>query len=595
MLTGRIARPGDPLSAPMRHASRAIGTGFAPGFAIASGMRVLISSSLIFLLAAVVALHAQIDTAGEMPRDHIRPFILDTVVIHARDVFEGAARIPIISDLLDPFHAVTKDRAIRREVFFDVGDTVAQVDVDELEQNMRNLAIFAEISLHVIPLKGEEENDYPRAVLYIDTRDAFTLLFSGDYSRAEDALSYSVGLKESNLFGLAKQFGVYASYTTLNDRGWRYGATYLNPNIWGSHVEIGGDFGIAKEEHSGSFGVGRPFFSDRTRYAFNAAMGYYHGNQTLLFHGPNAGEVVQPVDKIHQTAFGGWFSGGHTDENGSVFRSSISINYNHTIRDLLPGPGTRTAFENSVGVFGGISSRKRHYVKIVDADFEGEEHVPIGAMGSVTIGKISPVYGGLDNVVYIGGDARQAAQSGDLYGFASIESGTGLANQSAQFITERVRATGLWLVHPGAFAARFEQSNVWNWPRYLFLPLDNNNGLRGHSYLDHFGDNRMIFDLEYRLVPGLRIWIFDVGAAAFYDVGAVWDQSQKLAQTQFHSSSGVGLRIGNAKSTINKGLLRIDLAYNFDQKRFARLIIGTQESFDVFGTLDYRPPAPYVY
>lgn len=558
-------------------------------------MRCSVTLSFILALAATLSMNAQVDSTREMPRNQIRPFIVDTVIVHCGDIFEGVQRIPLISSLMETFHAVTKEKVIHRELFFGQDDTVTQVDIDELEQNMRRLAIFADIAIRVVVNGGQEAEEYPYATIYITTRDAFTLLGSVGYAKTEDVLTYSLGLKESNLFGLAKQVGGYISYTDFNDRGFKYGLTYLNPNVWGSHVQFGGDFGIAKEETSGSFFIGRPFFSDRTRYAFNTYTAYYHGDQTFNFRDPVAGEVLSPVDRVHRTILGGWFGHGRSSEQGSVFTASVSVMFDRTIRELLPGPSTRYAFENTASFFGGISSRKRRYTKIVDADFEGEQQVPIGAMGSVTIGKISPHSGGLDNVAYVGADARQAVRSGDFYGFASIAAGTGLGGQSASFTTQRVAASGVWLTNPGALAAYFEESTVWNWSRYLFLPLDNATGLRGHSRLHHFGHNRMFLNLEYRMNPLVRVWIFDLGAAAFYDIGAVWNQSEKLGNTQFHSSLGFGVRVGNAKAKIQKGLLRVDIAYDFDERKLSRFIVSTEEAFDVFGTLDFRPPAPYTY
>jgi hemolysin activation/secretion protein len=99
---------------------------------------------------------------------------------------------------------------------------------------------------------------------------------------------------------------------------------------------------------------------------------------------------------------------------------------------------------------------------------------------------------------------------------------------------------------------------------------------------------------EYRLLPGFNILNFNFGAVAFYDIGAVWNQSQKLPQTRFHSSAGIGLRVSGGAGKIDQGLFRIDLAYNFDQRKLAQIIFSTQEAFDVFGSLDYQPPGPFV-
>lgn len=526
--------------------------------------------------------------------------MLDTIVIRTADLYEGIRRTPIISDVLEFFHMVTRQRAIRQEIFLTAGDTVRQQDLDQLEENLRLLGIFAEIDVSAQLEEGAEDSDVRHGRVLVRTRDAVSLRGGASYTQSEDSRDFFLGLKEYNLFGLAKQFGLSLTYTTLNDLGLTYSASYLNPNLFGTHMEFGADLGISADRRSGAFNIGRTFFSDRTPIAFNTYASFFNGDHVYDFRTPTG--AVSSTDDVHQVALGGWVSNARYDA-GNMFTTSLAVTYNRTDHNRLTD--LHRAFENTAGVFVGIGSRKRTYTKIVNADFHGEQQVPIGGMGSVTIGKISPVHGGLDNVVYIGADARKAWRSGNVYAFASIEVGTGLAGTPAEgknpagtesrFTTERVVASGVLLTEPGALVARFEQSTVWNWPRYLFLPLDNISYLRGYPRLENFGDNRMVLNVEYRLTPIFRFIVFDIGAAAFYDVGAAWRQSEKLHQAQFQSGAGLGLRFSNADATIAKGIFRVDFAYNFHDSRFSRIIIGVTEAFDVFGSFDYRPPGAYTY
>ncbi|MEP7219787.1 MAG: hypothetical protein ABI876_12775, partial [Bacteroidota bacterium] len=350
---------------------------------------------------------------------------------------------------------------------------------------------------------------------------------------------------------------------------------------------------FTRDERSGYFFAARPFFSDRTPYAFSALASHAFGPE-LSWLRRSRTEVVTSEVPAHRTTLSGWFSSARQQVASSdVFRSSLSIFYNQVRRD--DGAVFPRAFENSVGVFGGISSRRREYTRVVGADMDGDVQVPIGAMGSVTVGKIAPVNGGGDNVVYIGADARQSVRWDNFVGSAAVESGTGLSGKSAQFTTFRASLKGTYLFNPGALVTRISQSTVWNWPRYLALPIDNLNGLRGYSQGTIFGDNRIVINTDLRFPSLLKIWIFDLGAAAFYDLGSVWRQSEQIGGIQFHSSAGLGIRVGNARASIDKGWLRVDIPYNFDERRISRVIISSQEAFDFFGTLDYRPPAPYLY
>src|SRR5690606_23510275 len=129
-------------------------------------------------------------------------------------------RIPLVGGLVEQFHARTRERVIRGELFFADGDTLSQIDLDELELNLRRLTIFSDIRFEVIPWKGEEEEEIPYSMLVIRTRDAWSLRFGVGYTKTEDVFSGYLSMREVNLFGLAKQVGVSASYSDFNDRGW---------------------------------------------------------------------------------------------------------------------------------------------------------------------------------------------------------------------------------------------------------------------------------------------------------------------------------------------------------------------------------------
>ncbi|MEO5930207.1 MAG: hypothetical protein ABIR47_09765 [Candidatus Kapaibacterium sp.] len=525
-------------------------------------------------------------------KPRVRPFILDSIAISRADVFDSTT-IPIIGGVLDHLHALTKERVIREEIFREIGDTVTQSDLDEIEQNLRGLTIFADLRIDVRTTAEEEMKEVPHATLYIWTQDSWSLRTAGSYSTNDTIISYSGSLREANLLGYGKTFGLSADYTNFNNRGWRYGTFYLNPNIFGTYVQVGGEAILSGPERSGYFFAARPFFSDRTPYAFSALASYAFGPE-LSWLRRSRTEVVTSEVPAHRTTLSGWFSSAKQQASSSdVFRSSVSILYNQVRRD--DGVAFPRAFENSVGVFGGISSRRREYTRVVGADMDGDVQVPVGAMGSVTVGKIAPVNGGGDNVVYIGADARQSVRWDNFVGSAAVESGTGLSGKSAQFTTFRSSLKGTYLFNPGALVMRISQSTVWNWPRYLALPIDNLNGLRGYSQGTIFGDNRIVINTDLRFPSLLKIWIFDLGAAAFYDLGSVWRQSEQIGGIQFHSSAGLGIRVGNARASIDKGWFRVDIPYNFDERRISRIIISSQEAFDFFGTLDYRPPAPYLY
>lgn len=556
-------------------------------------MRSTLSLLGLLLLALAPAFLVTSPAAAQQVRDgietrRIKPFILSRVDIVRQDVFDSTTGIPLITPLLDYIHILTKERVIRDEVFVDPGDTVTQHTIDEIERNLHALTIFSMIDFAVIPDSSEADEDVPHAVLKITTRDSWSTRVGGSYSKDNNQVSYGANVKEVNLFGYGHQLNIGADYTSLYDRGWRLTGSYTDPNIARTHLHFTGAAAFSKYEQSTAIGLGRAFYSDRVPVAYNAAISHFDGDDFFFLHSRPAGSPLT----IHARRTDVFAWGAQSRGWPDLFRTSLAITFNKTERDSFPL--LRYAFENSVGVFAGISSLGRTYARIWNADFHGRSEVPIGGMGSVTIGKISPINGGLDNVAYIGAEARKAIATDNLYAFAGVQAGTGVAKKEAAYTLERTFASGALGIDPGWLVARLEQTTVWRWPRYLFQPLDNGTGLRGYTRNALFGDNKFVGNLEYRLMPIFDLLMFQFGAAAFYDIGSVWDQGEQLGDLRFHSSAGFGIRVANRRGTIDKGLLRVDVAYNFDERRFAQIIISSSEAFDVFGTLDYRPPAPYV-
>lgn len=514
------------------------------------------------------------------------PFVLDSVVVMRADVYDSAGAL----NILNSFHTTTLSSVIEDEVFFDTGDTVTSNDLYELERNLRDLDVFSVLRFEIVPREDDEDRRVPRATLRVVTRDSWSLRTGGALSTSSAGITLLGTLREVNMLGFASQLGGSLEYTTVKDRGWRITGFAYEPNLAASHVNIGVAGALSRTENSGALTVSRPYYSDRVSSAFAAGSSFYNGDE--YFFRPIADSVEITLCKTRTSDASGFYSIARGARGSRVF-GSAALSFDHTTRDSILSFAPR-AFENSIGTFVGIESIKREYERLEDADLSGDRLIPIGGMGSVSIGKISPHSGGLDNVFYIGADARQSGRLGSMHLSGAVEAGTGLAGKTARYTLQRLTGAGHLPLPFGALAARLQQSTIWNWPGYVALVIDNSSGLRGYDLERLVGDNRLIANIEYRLFPLTEVWIFDVGAAVFYDIGAVWSQGTAFTDARYHSSVGAGVRIGTAGGTFNSGLLRVDLAYNIDEGRISRIIISSQEAFDAFGTIEYRPPGPYV-
>ncbi len=570
-------------------------------------MRFLTLISPLLALPAILALMPLTARAQAVlepaQRDTIRPFILDSIEISTGEVFDfhhGILRT--VGDVLNALHVVTHESVIRDEVFFEIGDTVDSHELTELERNLENSELYSEVDLQVIAYEGEEKYRYPYAILRITTRDAWSLRGTIGFDQYHDQPVYRVSGAEVNTFGTGDRVGLgVESSPGASERPWRISGSVFDPNIAGTFVRTGIGGAYSRLEQTGRIVVDRPYYADRAPFAFSTTAGYFTGDDPFYFdQGATTAEVLVPTSRFDAA---GWYSvraGG----NGDVFRTTAQVRVNSVTHpyDSATPVGLTRAFDNTVGIYAGISSVRRRFVVFRDADFNGDQLVPIGGAGSVTLGGTFAFGQGTDNLFYIGAEASNAALVYHrLYLYGHVAAGTGVepSTKRTRYTLETAQGGGLLLIRPGVLAARLSQTTVWNWPRYLFNPLDETDGLRGYAQLSHIGDNRIVGNLEYRLVPVVTLPLIEVGVTGFYDIGAVWNQGEHLSNAQFHSSIGPGIRIASSTSRFASGLFRLDIPFRLDGGRptfdgvVASISYSTSEFFTPFGDLEHRPPQPY--
>lgn len=514
-------------------------------------------------------------------------FIVDSIGVIALDLFEGTSPWPVIGPAMDFFHAKTRTNALLQEVFLRRGDTIDVRDVDELQYRLRALGAFAEIKILLRAVSDGSET--PHGTLIVQTRDTWSILLLASFGRSQDETAYSAALTDFNLLGTANRVGIGVDYSSLGNRGYRYYSSYRNGNLFGSFLSLDASVVAGQSESALSGRLALEPFSDRFRTSFAASTSYFDGNEIVY---PNTSGMDQRISvPVRTVDAGAWFSRSN-GRRGDVFRWSAALRLDRTSRDSFPA--LAGAFENTVSLFLGISSHRRSFTFVENADFNGQVQVPLGAYGSVSVGRIAPFREGGANLVYIGADAGKSIRSGGFYANAEAAAGTGFHNRTTSFTTFMGVLSGAWLLNRGALVGRIDQTTVWNWPGYV-ASFQTGGLVRGYERAKLASDNQLRMIAEYRMNPIVRVLAFDLGAVAFFEVGGYWNQGMRLSSTRFHSSAGFGARVGYAGSQFGKGILRVDLAWNFDENRLSKILIGTEEAFDVFGTLAYRPPGPYTY
>lgn len=529
--------------------------------------------------------------------DDTPPFFLDSIRYHRIHIADTTSPYDLFARLTNAPHVLTKESVLRKgtQVTLELRDTLDAYALNEYEVYLRDLGVFGRIDFDVFQtsINRTQPNAVPKANVNVTTEDGWSLYAEPYYDPEDDRTAWY--LLEGNFLGYAKRVGIGGDLEGVGDSLWRGIFSYRDPALFGTAFRLDGNLLYSQPVSEVNLALERPFYSDRTPRAYGGSLHWADGDDRFFFRNPLPHDADDPfylsdTNRSARYGFDAWV--GFSNRQQDVFRSSLAVAYNQL--DLQSGTPYPQAFDNSASFFAGISSLRRKYVRLKDYEFTGTKLVPIGAQGRISIGKISPVNSGLDNVIYVGADVRQSVLWGDFYGFIAGGGGTGIQKRESQYIMQFLTASGATPLGPGVLASRISQSTVWRWPRYVLLSIaEVEGGVRGYDYLDAFGDNRILANVEYRLFPLLGLGLWDLGVAGFYDIGGVWDQGQSFSKAQFHSGAGLGLRLGKSGG-IDAGFVRVDFAWNFDEQKFGGISFGIEESFNVFGKLEYTPPGPYI-
>ncbi len=117
-------------------------------------------------------------------------------------------------------------------------------------------------------------------------------------------------------------------------------------------------------------------------------------------------------------------------------------------------------------------------------------------------------------------------------------------------------------------------------------------GLCGYDAYRFSGQRLLLFNLEDRIFPDIKFWIFRFSGVLFFDSGIMWGENQPIKNQKLHSSFGFGLRISNTKQQ-GSGIIRIDFPFNLDKRKIAEIIITTDQLFNAFSEITHIAPVTF--
>jgi outer membrane protein assembly factor BamA len=514
-------------------------------------------------------------------------FLLGTVFINAQEYYINDVYIIqnevfekddkdwfFAAPLLNKLHYNTRRYIIEDELLFHPGEPVFDDYIFETERNLRKTDFFTNVKIELDSV-GPDLYD-----AYVITKERWSTYPAVLFGTGGGQTNYGAAIQEYNLLGTGTYVAAEGLHRTENNTGWQGFFELSQRRLFRSELRLDAAILANKYRTEQAINITKPYRTLDTRIAY----GIYGGNQfgrDFLYS-----QDEKQLLPFHSKKVQLWFSKAWWRYDRVFITGLLSF---EDVKRL--SPEYEQAFDNSGYFLMNFSSVSRDYYTIKNVNTYHLEDLPVGGYGSAMLGKVFPVGSKGESLYYAAGQGEKSYFYKNFYAFGKLSGGSGFFDGTAKYTYQDFEGQMFYKFDKhNLIAMRVIQQAVWNWPRLRQLILDNDYGLRGYEVNRLTGENRLIANFEYRVFPEINLWLFDLSGAAFYDLGTVWNQTEKLKDVQWYGSVGAGLRFHFTKSSSPDHLFRIDFAYNLYDKKFGGVVFTTKQMFSVFKTHEFKLP-----
>ena len=501
---------------------------------------------------------------------------IERIEIVSLEVIEPRDPIP---ELVNALHATTRPYVIEREVLLARGEAYRKVLADETARNLRRLP---QLSLVVcVPVEGSTRDSVRLVVI---TKDVWSLRLAFDLKYSAGGLeSLLVEPTETNIAGT--QQTALARFTLNPDR-YSLGATYRIPRLEGLWLAFVADANIYLNRHTGqpegSYGsasIGRPLYSTRTEWAWSDGVAwhdeikrrYADAHLVALPVTLPSGTVVDVpyeyrsrsiTDQVSVTRSFGW-----AVKNDFTFGAEMNRRSYETppalaqidpaavaqfVTKALPVSDTR------VGPFAQWRGYKTDFLRILDFESLGlQEDYRLGHDVWLRVYPVTSALGSSRTFVGTYAAAQYTVAAGDGFARASVES---TVEAETERLSDAAIGGNVRIVTPRLGFGRvvLDGAALNRYRNYLnqttFLGGDTR--LRGFPTSAYVGKDVVALNVEYRSRPLEVLGTWQLGGAAFYDVG---DAFNGFDDVRLKHAVGVGVRA--LFPSLDRLVFRADLGF----------------------------------
>ncbi|MBN1351177.1 hypothetical protein JXJ21_17290 [candidate division KSB1 bacterium] len=510
-----------------------------------------------------------------------QPKIIGTISIIRDDIFDTTRKeysgFPF--PLLNKLHLKSKQHVIKRELLFRTGEVYDRRLIEETERNLRALPYLGDVSISGQHTTGDTVN------LIVRTSEQWTTVIGTKYVIESDVPNYGIRLEEHNFGGYGQQ--VRISYAMIDGREQR--EFHLAENrLANTRLQLRYDYKLYEYGTFQGAMFGRPFFSERSKWAFQIAGDQYTG-QRFQYENSHIVSSIYSHDLILKSHLSRLLDAkGHSRLSIIYFSEKFD-----SAADCYPlSEFTYQIFRAQIGFAYDVIKLNYLYERYLD-NFGRIEDVPLGWGSNLFLGYGPECIGNGASFGYFSAaltNSRFAFKkfyifmriSGSTYFQRSAIDESVVLYEMKSYFRPRKSLTTVF---------RFESTMGWRTPENLQLFIDEKRGIRGYPSRFLQGQKRMICNLEQRFYPGLNLYSFGIGGAVFADVGGILERNQPVSAMKPLSSLGFGLRIGNTKA-YGSIVHRIDFSFPLNGGFKVMISLGKGHYFSAFNQIRWISAYP---
>lgn len=448
-------------------------------------------------------------------------------------------------------HASTREAVIRRVLLFTEGQQVRERRIYETERLLRALPF-----VKTARIDPEIQPD-GTVVAVVRIRDAWTTQVTAGYSQVGGQKSMNLGIDEKNIFGSGKS----VAYDLSRDHErTTWGFAYGDPQLLGSRWTLGAHTQYLTDGFVRSLQLERPFYALDTPWSTGLALSQSHSSLYLYDRGVQVFQAPFIQNEVR-------VSGArllHTSGN-RVWRGGLLLKRQDTSYGLL----TQTGPVDSLPVPSLTDRRLRGAALILSTqedafdEFENlqgmdsPEDYNLAWTGDVELGSYSRAFGSTMTAPFFKVQVAKGWSSSSenltllTASWEGRKPATGLEDSRlALSLVQYKKLTDSQILAGLVMVDRAQRPDPEHW-----YYLGGDQGMRGYPNQLHPGDARWLASLDYRLLTEQRWWgLVRLGFSAFADLGSV-RRMDGQGWSRTYSDVGVGLRLGNLKSSVGRVIL----------------------------------------